>query len=198
MQQLHKLVLLAAVVTAAVIATNLVSNQPIAAQGSSKDVIVQNTTGNPVPTSAQGTTAVSGTVSASQNGTWSVGVHNDNSEPFQVNSANTPLPFDLTLPSSMTGGTPTTVAIEFVSAGCMAPVGTTATGNMSIRTSIGGATSQHFLIPVLTGSFNNGVSITISERTSIYAIPGTSVNFGSTFLSNSTSCVLTLSGRLIK
>jgi hypothetical protein len=39
-----------------------------------KDVRVINTTAEPVPTVAQGTTAVSGTVQAQQNGTWNVGI----------------------------------------------------------------------------------------------------------------------------
>jgi hypothetical protein len=38
------------------------------------NVIVSNTTAQPVPTVAQGTTAVSGSVSAAQQGAWSVGI----------------------------------------------------------------------------------------------------------------------------
>jgi len=47
-------------------------------------VNVVNTTSNPVPTSAQGTTQVAGNVSASQSGAWSVGVSNTTSNPVPV------------------------------------------------------------------------------------------------------------------
>ena len=39
-----------------------------------KDVLVVNTTAQPVPVAAQGTTSVAGTVSAQQSGSWTVGI----------------------------------------------------------------------------------------------------------------------------
>src|SRR6185369_5192312 len=49
--------------------------KPAGAQGQSGPTVkVVNTTSEPVPTAAQGTTAVSGSVNAVQSGTWNVGI----------------------------------------------------------------------------------------------------------------------------
>src|SRR5215813_581864 len=69
-------------------------------------VIVENTSTNPVPTQAQGTTNIAGTVQATQSGSWNVGISgtptfqvgNTGSNPVFVRDVNEPAmhPFQVT------------------------------------------------------------------------------------------------------
>jgi hypothetical protein len=94
----HKNLLIAAGVLLVLIsAASLIPPTPSHSQGTATGfpVEVVNLTGKPVPTSAQGTTTVGGTVQAQQNGNWSVGLATDaqvgiDPESNNVNVANTP------------------------------------------------------------------------------------------------------------
>ena len=84
-------------ILAAVLASN--PGRPVAAAGSAP-VLVTNTTAQSVPTSAQGTTAIAGTVQAVQSGVWSVSITgNTATNPLLVrdvdNAANQSIQFAL-------------------------------------------------------------------------------------------------------
>ena len=61
-----------------------------AANSNPQTVTVVNTTSNPVPTSATGTTTVAGTVTAAQGGTWIVGVNNTTASPVPFRDVDNP------------------------------------------------------------------------------------------------------------
>lgn len=64
-----------------------------------QSVIVGNSTANPVPTAAQGTTMVAGSVGATQSGAWSVGV----SGPVTVgNQSSNPVPVQVVVQANRT------------------------------------------------------------------------------------------------
>src|SRR5215831_11311401 len=109
-----------------------------------QDVRVVNTATNPVPTLAQGTTNIAGTVQAAQSGSWNVGitgtptfqVGNTAGNPVFVSDVNEPAlhPFQARVDGSINAGSVATtvgipvpagnrLAIKFVSALAVVPTG---------------------------------------------------------------------------
>ncbi len=72
--KIDRVVVATVVLLALAVVSVAVSPQPTTGAAAKGDVRVVNTLAEPVPTAAQGTTQVMGTVGASQVGTWTVGI----------------------------------------------------------------------------------------------------------------------------
>jgi hypothetical protein len=155
------------------------------------NVKVANTSADPVPTLAQGTTTVAGTVQAQQSGSWDVGI--TGTPTFQVgNVANNPVPgrdvdnparqpFTKVVTDSNSFAVPSgkRLVIEYVSGG-----GFISTGQKFLEVGflftalIDGdrAGVQHHFVPVFTGTQNTGMNqfdvYAVSQQTRIYVEPG--------------------------
>jgi hypothetical protein len=189
MKQFRKLLVLALGFGAMFAAIALVSSGPATAQKPSTPVTVVNTTAEPVPTSAQGTTAVAGTVNAVQSGAWNVGITGTPS----VNISNAPNVNAQNLPLTNNGGTPNAaVAIKSVDEPGRRPFQTlircrstaqTCTGNLSVPS---GSALVIEYIHIETISPNPGttsIQTTAGGNTSVYDYPfGTALAFGNEFV----------------
>jgi hypothetical protein len=155
------------------------------------NVKVANTSADPVPTLAQGTTTVAGTVQAQQSGSWDVGI--TGTPTFQVgNVANNPVlgrdvdnparqPFTNVVSDNHSFTVPPgkRLVIEYVSGG-----GFISTGQKFLEVGflftalIDGdrAGVQHHFVPVFTGTQNTGTNLfdiyAVSQQTRIYVEPG--------------------------
>ena len=81
-----------------------------AAGGQASNVLVINTTSQPIPTRATGTTAVAGTVAATQSGPWSVDVTNTAASPVPFRDVDNPArqPFQAQVVGGFADGASTT------------------------------------------------------------------------------------------
>ena len=159
-----------------------------------QDVRVVNTTTNPVPILAQGTTNVAGTVQAAQSGAWNVGISgtptfqvgNTASNPVFVSDVNEPAMH----PFQTRGGVPLNagsvdaafgipvpggkrLAIKFVSALASVPTGQVV--RAILFTTIGGVETQHNLVMTPQGTFGLQDDFAASQAVEIFADGGTQI-----------------------
>jgi len=220
MKKITKIFLIAVGFSMLTIALGSLTSRPVPAQAPppSVPVMVVNTTARPVPTSAQGTTAVAGSVGASQVGSWKVNVAN------ALNASNNPVPVFVqdtgaagrypftvsanvlglpnpanfvTIPGSIPGGPPLqTAIIEFISAFCSNPgtPGATPTADwVAINTRLNGNVITSYLVAYGGGSG----SLWLGQQTKIYATPGTTIDLFPHANNGGDGCLLTASGYLL-
>src|SRR5262245_13197862 len=165
------------------------------------DVNVVNTSVNPVPTQAQGTTTVAGTVQAEQAGAWSVGiagtptfsVGNDASSPVPVIDVENPAhqPFQFFATFSKTGGNFVSsnqiavpahkrLVIETITVQAFVPAGQKLLAQINMTG--GGVFAQHNIILTPQGSFNFDLQdyFAATESVRLYADEGSAVPFNVT------------------
>ena len=159
-----------------------------------ESVTVVNTSANPVPTLAQGTTNIAGTVQAAQSGSWNVGISgtptfqvgNTASNPVFVSDVNEPAmhPFQASAGGALNAGSAETtvgipvpsgkrLAIKFVSA-----LGSVPTGQViraSFFTTIGGLETRHTLVMTPQGTFSPQDDFAASQSVEVFADGGTSI-----------------------
>jgi hypothetical protein len=118
-------------------------------------------------------------------------------QPFTVTSnVNSATPFNVTLPSTLSNGKPVkTVVIQFITADCNAPVGTTYIGSAFIKVIFSGNVPS-YTVPFQPGMpFVNQVEFSSAQSTEIFADPGSTLSYG---LSAATpTCTVAFSGHLI-
>src|SRR5262249_3864376 len=157
-------------------------------------VMVVNTSANPVPTLAQGTTNVAGTVQASQSGTWNVGISgtptfqvgNTASNPVFVSDVNEPAmhPFQARADVPLNAGSASAtlgiqvpagkrLAIKFVSALAVVPTGQAV--HVRLFTTIGGVETQHTLVMTPQGTFGLQDDFAASQAVEIFADGGSDI-----------------------
>jgi len=165
-----------------------------AAPPGTQDVRVVNTTTNPVPTLAQGTTNIAGTVQAAQSGSWNVGISgtptfqvgNTASDPVFVSDVNEPAmhPFQTSASGALNAGSAETtvgipvpsgkrLAIKFVSV-----LGSVPTGQVmraSFFTTIGGLETRHTLVMTPQGTFSPQDDFAASQSLEVFADGGTTI-----------------------
>ena len=182
-------------------------------------VVVTNTASNPVPTVAQGTTTVAGTVQAQQAGAWSVGLDpsqntvrvgnteadpvpvanvNDARQPFQrffsLNATDFPNALgSFQVPSGKR------LVIEYASFRGEKPQGQIL--ELVIQTTVNSVLAPHFLTPSPVGAMGTSEFFTASQQMRVYADPGTSVGvfiqrFAGPFTGN-ISAGVSISGYLV-
>ena len=219
MKKITKILLIAVGFSMLTIALGSLTSRPVPAQAppSTVPVTVKNTTAQPVPTSAQGTTTVAGTVAITSMPTVNARIASPVSlAPGSLsNTASTPLfvedvgaagryPFALeqnnigvnsgafvVLPNTTSsGGAAQTAVIEFVSAFCQAASGV-ALDHVNLDTVLAGSHSDYFLT---TTGFGDG-EIWMAQQVKIYASPNTNVSVG--LPGNNTGCLLSVSGYLL-
>jgi hypothetical protein len=119
-----------------------------------------------------------------------------NDQPFVVSSPfNSATPFNVTLPATTADGKAVkTVVIEFVTADCQAVTGVAAIGAAEVKALF----RSNFAIYALpfgpAMSFVNATEFVASEKTLIFADPGSQLNFG--LSANQPTCTVVLSGYL--
>lgn len=116
--------------------------------------------------------------------------------PFVLTSpGSSPTPFNVTLPSTMPDGKPVkTVVIEFVTADCQGATGISAIGAAKLSVFFQ-SNSAFYTLPFGPAmSFVNATEFVASERTLIFADPGTPLNFGLT--ADQPACTVVFSGYL--
>ena len=168
------------------------------------DVTVVNTPGNPVPTQAQGTTAIAGTVQAQQSGNWTVGITGTPTFNVGNTAANAVLTRDVDNPArhpfqffatfSKSGGNFQTdnqlvapagkrLVIETVTAQAFVPTGQRLLAQISIASG-GGTFAQHNLVLASQGGFDLLDYFAATEAVRLYADQGSLVQFRLTRSSN--------------
>jgi hypothetical protein len=216
MNDFKKRMLAAAIIAGLGMIGYLMNSQPAVAQqpGPPDGLAVRIV--NPVPVPVTGSTTVSGTIAATQSGSWTVGIGgNSASSPLFTRDADNPArrPFQAALcqaiglgatpgecapskPNNFTVPSDRRLVIEFVAGSCQTgPIGGTGlTGlSLNIENSVGG-TFGGYSLPY---SFVLG-ELDIAQQTRIYADPGTKVVLGLGGSAGSTptfaTCVLGLSG----
>ena len=117
--------------------------------------------------------------------------------PFMVQGPlNGPAPFNVTMPTTTDDGKPVkTVIIDFVTADCEAPAGTTLVGSAQITTQFQGANGFYHLAFTPGQQFPSSTDFVMTQQTMMPADPGTIVNFGLT--ATSSTCTVVYSGHLI-
>jgi hypothetical protein len=140
-------------------------------------------------------------------GTPSVTVASNDSAPVVTRQAKAPEPFTVqfapaspvtsgVLPSTTSSGAPVkTVAIEFLNAACEAPAGTTMPGVAELVFTLGGNPITYDFQPGAALQFSTAAVFVTSERTLIFADPGSSAIYNLTVAI--AKCHATLSGYLI-
>ena len=167
--------------------------------GADKGVTVVNTSSNPVPVAAQGTTNIAGnvsvtntpTVQAQQGGTWTVGVNSWESNPVFVRHAGESArqPVQVAGFVNIDNGTFGTanplilytvpdgkrLVIEWASVGANVPAGQRIT-SFTFSTTAGNTGQGHRLVVYDQGTtFNCSAHFTASQQVRFYADPGTQV-----------------------
>ncbi len=163
------------------------------AAATSAPVTVVNTAANPVPVT--GSTSVSGTIAATQSGTWNVGIAgNAAGNPLFVRDVNIAdrQPFQAMLSSNstfyFTVDATRRLTIEFVSAICD-PSSPNADTLYQILTRIGTVEGAHnFYAKFVSAGVSSDYLYVGSDMTRFYADPGTNV------VLTATPCTVTLSG----
>jgi hypothetical protein len=201
----------AAVLSVLAIIGTIMNSRPSVLQAAAGPTVTIDPTQLPLP--VQGSTSVSGTVAATQSGTWNVGIAgNSASSPLFTRDADNPArrPFQTSLcssiletpepcnaPSSFTVPSNLRLIIEFIGGSCATPLGNNGLQelDLGIRTQVGG-TDATYSFPY---SFGLG-ELTIAQQTRIYADPGTNVFLfvgggggGTAFA----TCTLALSGYMV-
>jgi hypothetical protein len=203
-----KIGLLAIAFSLLAIGLSLFTNRPVDAAPGPSNVNVVNTAGNPVPTAAQGITAVSGTINLASGSSVNVAntVNGSGPVPLIVRDVDNPglNPIALggscptacvafvSFPSTTaSGGAAQTVVIDFVSAVCtgLAPGITQDTFNFGFT--LRGQGNEIFF-PVVVDQSGIG---RMAQQTSIYVDPGSSANLGTP--GNNSGCNLSVTGHLI-
>src|SRR5262249_32087797 len=169
------------------------------------DVVVVNTSVNPVPTQAQGTTTVAGTIQAEQSGNWNVGIAgtptfeigNNTSSPVPVIDVENPAhhPFQFFATFSNTGGNFISsnqiavpahkrLVIETVTVQAVVPTGQKVLAQINMMG--GGVFAQHNIMLTPQGSFNFNLLdyFAATESVRLYADQGSAVPFNVTRSSN--------------
>jgi hypothetical protein len=109
---------------------------------------------------------------------------------------NGPAPFNVTMPTTTEDGKPVkTVIIDFVTADCEAPAGTTLVGSAQITTQFNGQNGFYHLAFSPGQQFPSSTDFVMTQSTMMPADPGTIVNFGLT--ATSSTCTVVYSGHLI-
>jgi len=221
-QRSYALVILGIAILIGSIALSEASGLHGASADSEKDVVVVNTTANPVPVNTQGTTNIAGLVQAQQNGAWNVGltgtptvrVGNTTNAPVLVRDVDSPgrgafqLELDVPIPAgsiSASNSFPVPegkrFVIEFASASVKSPTG--ARIWVRIQTSVNNSVNAHSLTPVLQGPFASGGGdfFLVSQPMRVYADSGTQLSvicdvLGAVANSN-TGAAVVMSGHLV-
>jgi hypothetical protein len=117
--------------------------------------------------------------------------------PFMVQGPlNGPAPFNVTMPTTTEDGKPVkTVVIDFVTADCEAPAGTTLIGSAQVTTQFNGQNGFYHLAFTPGQQFPSSTDFVMTQATSMPTDPGTIVNFGLT--ATSSTCTVVYSGHLI-
>ena len=200
-------------ILAAVLAS--VPSRPVAQAMGAAPVLVTNTTAQAVPTSAQGTTAIAGTVQAQQNGTWNVGINgnvtvgNTASSPVLVRDVDNPArhPFQKLLcsglanfacqgaPPSFTVDSGKQLVIEFVAWSCTTQSSSSISSVVLISAPSSGDFNGAFWLSV--PPLGPSATSFASQLTRIYAGPTTIPTVqvvGSATASSPAGCFVQLSG----
>jgi hypothetical protein len=210
MLRMAKIGLLAIAFSLLAIGLSLFTNRPVDAAPGPSNVNVVNTTGNPVPTAAQGITAVSGTINLASGSSVNVANSANSSGPVPLivrdadNPGLNPIALSGTcssptsciafvaLPSTTaSGGAAQTVVIDFVSALCTGLASGITQDNFNFGFTLRGQSNELFF-PVLVDPSGIG---RLAQQTSIYADPGSSASVGTP--GNNSGCTLSLTGHLI-
>jgi hypothetical protein len=203
MKQFSKIMLLAFGFVILAIVLSSIPSKPTAAANPAP-VTVVNTATNPVPVSPQGTTPVSGTVSATQNGMWNVGITNTSSSPISVRDVDNPAhnavqgfcqitaltagsnSCTVNLYTQSSSGSITTVpaghelVIETVSSETGLATGIKPV-TLGLSTELGGNTFGSISVPTFTGHLTSPAALdqyASSQQLRLYADPGTSLTWG--------------------
>lgn len=118
-------------------------------------------------------------------------------QPFTVTSnLNSTTPFNVTLPSTLSNGKPVkTVVIQFVTADCVASIGTNYIGSAFIKTFFSG-NFAYYTVPFAPGmAFVNQVEFSSAQQTEMFADPGSTLNYG--LSAGQPTCTVAFSGHLI-
>jgi len=150
------------------------------------NVTVTNTASNPVPVSVQGSTSISGTVNAAQNGTWNVGITGNTpgtplfvvisaTNPFQTKMSTDPQHGELQfqVPANKR------LVIEYVSYICQySAAALPSIGAVGLATTVNGVHATHWIPHDSSEGQNVGVThrCVTGRQTRIYADPSTSVS----------------------
>jgi hypothetical protein len=109
---------------------------------------------------------------------------------------NGPAPFNVTMPTTTDDGKPVkTVVIDFVTADCEAPAGTTLVGSAQITTTFNGQNGFYHLAFTPAQQFPNSTDFVMTQQTVMPNDPGTIVNFGLT--ATGATCTVVYSGHLL-
>lgn len=192
-----------------------------------RDVVVINTTAQPVPTTAQGITSIAGTVQAEQGGSWNVGitgtptvqVANPASAPLLTRDVDRPATQPFLHACTASGAGPnvlsgTSVAdlvpagkrlvIEYVSAAATALPGQVVLVKIKItRPPISGVpvSFDHHLVATPQGTFLTDAVFVVSQPVRMYADPATDLRLecevAQDSLSGDLTLNMTISGHLV-
>ncbi len=117
--------------------------------------------------------------------------------PFMVSSSpNAPTPFDITLPATTEDGKAVkTVAIDFVAGDCDAPAGTSLAGAALATVTFNGQFGYYYLAFTPGQQFPNVTEFVMTQQTTIFADPGSTIDFGLT--GTGAKCTIVFSGHLL-
>jgi hypothetical protein len=117
--------------------------------------------------------------------------------PFMVQAPlNAQTPFNATMPTTTDDGKAVkTVVIDFVTADCLASVGTVLAGSAQVTTEFEGQNGFYHLAFTPGQQFPNGTDFVMTQPTEMYADPGTTVNFALT--ATAPTCTVVYSGHLL-
>lgn len=117
--------------------------------------------------------------------------------PFMVQGPlNGPVPFNVIMPTTTDDGKAVkTVVIDFVTADCEAPAGTTLVGSAQVTTLFDGQNGFYHLAFTPAQQFPSSTDFVMTQATSMPTDPGSIVNFG--LAATGGTCTVVYSGHLI-
>ena len=117
--------------------------------------------------------------------------------PFMVQGPlNGPVPLNVTMPTTTDDGKAVkTVVIDFVTADCEAPAGTTLVGSAQVTTLFDRQNGFYHLAFTPGQQFPNSTDFVMTQATTMPTDPGSIVNFGLT--ATGSNCPVVYSGHLI-
>ena len=183
------------------------------------EVFVTNSPNAPVPTAAVGTTAVVGTVAATQEGAWNVNianpqlavtVANGNANALPVRSVDVQTQWQRSQFISIGPGSfgiqasfytvpaGKRLVVEYVAAFVDVPPGQRAS-SITVASHVHGSYAQFYVPLAATGPYNVSDRFGVGQVTKIYADPGTSLDYGfdRSAGAGSATAFISMSGHLV-